>query len=115
MDDIYMLSDLMILAKVGDHLKAQRLRQNITQQSLAEAANVSLSVVKKVEKGEIHSFDSFLRILRTLGLLEVLLPLTEERRLSPNEYYELTQKSEVHQRKRASSTISHAGKEVSEW
>ena len=115
MEDVCMMSDAVILAKIGERLKALRLKQNITQMSLAEAANVSLSVVKNVEKGEIRSIDAFLRLLRTLGQLEVLLPLVEEQQLSPNEYYELMQKTEVRQRKRASGRINHAGKEDAGW
>ena len=42
MDNIYMLSDMAILARIGENLKSARLKQNITQQSLSEAANVSL-------------------------------------------------------------------------
>jgi len=71
--------------------------------------------VKKVEKGEIRSFDALLRLLRTLGQLEVLLPLVEEQQLSPSEYYELVNKTEAHQRKQASGKISNTGKENSEW
>lgn len=65
--------------------------------------------MKKVEKGEIRSFDVLLRLLRTLGQLEVLLPLVEEQQLSPSEYYELVNKAEAHQRKRASGKISNTG------
>ena len=78
MNDIYMLSDTMILEKIGDRLRQVRLKQNITQQSLADASGVSLSSVKKIEKGEIGSFDSLLRLFRTLGLLDTLQPLVEE-------------------------------------
>ena len=70
MEDIYILSDGMILSKIGERLKAVRLKQNITQQTLAEESGVSLSSVKKIEKGEIGSFDSLLRVFRTLGKLE---------------------------------------------
>lgn len=70
MDDIYALSDTQLSKRIGEKLKAIRLRRNITQQSLAEASSISLSSVKKVEIGEIGSFDTLLRILRTLGLLE---------------------------------------------
>lgn len=115
MEDVYMMSDAVILTKIGERLRAVRLKQNITQQSLADATNVSLSVIKNIEKGQICSFDAFLRLLRTLGQLEVLLPLVEEQQLSPNEYYELMQKAEAHQRKRASGKINHVGKETSEW
>lgn len=101
MKDVYVLADEEIQRKIGDRLKALRLKQNITQQSLAEESGVSLSSVKKIEKGEIGSFDTLLRVLRTLGKLDVLLPLVEEEQMSPNEYYELMQKVGAHQRKRA--------------
>lgn len=101
MEDIYVLSDAMILEKVGSRLKSWRLKQDITQQRLAEDAGVSLSTVKKLEKGEMGSFDAFLRVLRTLGRLDVLSPLVEDEQLSPNEYYKLAQKAGFHRRKRA--------------
>lgn len=110
-----MLSDAIILAKIGAHLKSLRLKQNITQQSLADSANISLSALKNVEKGEIRSFDVVLRLLRTLGQLEVLLPLVEEQQLTPNEYYELMHKAEKHQRKRARGKVKNSGKEESVW
>ena len=115
MEDIYMMSDAVTLAKIGQRLKAIRLKQNITQKALADASNVSLSVVKNIEKGEIRSFDAFLRLLRTLGQLEVLLPLVKEQQLSPNEYYELLQKKDAHRRKRATGKAIHAVKEGVGW
>ena len=92
MDDIYMLADAIILNRIGSHLKAVRLRQNITQQSLADAAGVSLSSLKKIEKGEIGSFDSL------------------------SEYYNLVQSNTAkHQRQRAVGRLNNTNKEESEW
>ena len=87
MDDIYTLSDTQLTKRIGEKLKAIRLRRNITQQSLAEASAISLSSVKKIENGEIGSFDTLLRVLRTLGMLESISALFEEEQLSPSEYY----------------------------
>lgn len=101
MENMYIMSDTVILKKIGERFRELRLKQNITQESLAEAASVSLSAVKKVEKGEIRSFDIFLRILRTLGSLDILQPLVEEQQMSPSEYYEQMNKLEAHKRKRA--------------
>ena len=95
MEDIYMLSDAMILTKIGERLKTLRLKQNI--------------------KGEIGSFDSLLRVLRTLGKLNVLLPLVEDEQLSPSEYYELVQKAGAHQRKRAAGKSAKNDKEELSW
>ena len=101
MDDIYTLSDTQLSKRIGEKLKAIRLKRNITQQSLAEAASISLSSVKKVENGEIGSFDTLLRILRTLGMLEFISQLFEEEQLSPSEYYEMVNKAKKQTRKRA--------------
>ena len=114
MDDVYMLTDGIIQCKIGEKLRSVRLKQNITQQALAEEAGVSLSSVKKIEKGEIGSFDSLLRVLRTLGKLDVLLPLVEDEQLSPSEYYEMVQKVGAHQRKRAVGK-SYKEKEEQLW
>jgi len=115
MDDIYMLTDTAILAKIGEKIKAIRLKQNITQQSLAESSNVSLSSLKKIEKGEIRSFDSLLRLLRTLGKLDALQQLVEEEQMSPNEYYSLVQSAKAKPRRRAAGKMNNKQEEESEW
>lgn len=114
MDDIYALSDLQIQQKIGEKLKATRLRQNITQDSLAESAAISRSSIQKTEAGEIGSFDTLLRILRTLSLLDELQHLCEEYQLSPNEYYEMIHSAKKRARKRAAGRI-HKVTEESAW
>lgn len=115
MEDIYMLSDPVIIKKIGNRMRQTRLKQNITQQSLTEATGVSLSSLKKIEKGEIGSFDSLLRVMRILGLLEVLQPLVDEDQPSPNEYYEMVHTAHVKTRKRAAKKLQPANKEESAW
>lgn len=115
MDNIYMLTDMAILARIGENLKSARLKQNITQQNLSETANVSLSTVKKIEKGEIRSFDALLRILRTLGKLDALQQLAEEEQLSPSEYYNMVNASKAHRRKRAAGRRHKTKQEGTEW
>ena len=114
MDDIYTLSDTQLSKRIGEKLKAIRLKRNITQQSLAEASSISLSSVKKVENGEFWSFDTLLRILRTLGMLESISQLFEEEHLSPSEYYEMVNKAKKQTRKRAVGKLK-VNKEESEW
>lgn len=95
-------------------LKSVRLRQNITQKSLAEEADISLSSVKKIENGEIGSFESLLRVMRVLGELDTIQSLITEERLSPSEYYELVNAGKKSSRKRAVGKIK-TEKEESEW
>lgn len=119
MEDIYMLSDVIIASRIGEQIKSRRLKQNITQANLAKMADISLSSLKKIEKGEIGSFDSFIRVLRTLGSLDVFLPLIEEEQISPSEYYKLVNSSQKNIRKRARGGEKQSDaklyKEESEW
>ena len=114
MDDIYSLSDTQVQRRIGEKLKSVRLRQNITQKSLAEEADISLSSVKKIENGEIGSFESLLRVMRVLGELDTIQSLITEERLSPSEYYELVNAGKKSSRKRAAGKLK-TQKEESEW
>lgn len=115
MIDVYALSDAQVLAKIGQNLRQERLRQNITQESLALSAGISLSSVKKIEKGEIGSFDSLVRVLRILGKLGDIAVLIQEEEMSPNEYFEFLNSLNNHRRKRASSGIKKNAEETSSW
>ncbi len=118
--NIYALSDYSIEKKIGERLKSARLRQNISQARLATEAQVSLTTIKKLEKGEIGTFDSFIRVVRTLGKLDILQPLVEDEKMSPNEYYEFVYSLNRKRRKRAAKTKSNNTSNnndnyVSEW
>ncbi|MDO4511443.1 MAG: helix-turn-helix transcriptional regulator [Bacteroidales bacterium] len=114
MDDIYVLTDSQIQSRIGGKIKTTRLKQNITQASLAHSAGISRSSLQKMEMGEIGSFDTFLRVLRTLGLLDQLASLCEEPQLSPSEYYEIQNSLKRQQRKRASGVINN-NEQQSTW
>ena len=117
-ENIYMLPDGEIRRRLGQKIRRLRLRQNLTQASLAEQAQVSLTTLKKIEKGDISYFDSLMRVLRVLGELDVFSPLINEEEMSPNEYFEFVEASKKKQRKRASGsnkTNSQPNKEKSEW
>ena len=113
-NDIYTRSNSQLTRLLGEKIKTVRLKRNVTQQSLADASSISLSSVKKVENGQIGSFDTLLRILRTLGMLESISALFEEEKLSPSEYYEMVNKAKKHTRKRAAGKLK-INKEESEW
>ena len=50
-ENIYMLTDGEIRRRLGQKIRQLRLRQNFTQVSLAEQAQVSLTTLKKSKKG----------------------------------------------------------------
>ena len=115
LDNIYILTDIELCNRIGVKMKTVRLKQNMSQDELADKSGVSISTIKRMEEGKVKTLESLIRILRTLGKLDIFIPLVEEEQLSPNEYYELTNKANKHKRKRASKGYKIENKEESEW
>ena len=111
LDNIYILTDTELCNRIAAKIKTVRLKQNMPQAELADKSGVSISTIKRMEDG----FESLIRVLRTLGKLDVFVPLVEEEQLSPNEYYELASKANKPERKRASKGYTKENKEESEW
>lgn len=73
-------TDEAILGELGARLSAARLSRDLTQAQLAHEAGVSKRTVERLEAGRSAHLTSFIRILRTLGLVErfdLLLPPKE--------------------------------------
>ena len=117
LDNIYILTDTELCNRIAAKIKTVRLKQNMSQAELANKSGVSISTIKRMEDGEVKNFESLIRVLRTLGKLDVFVPLVEEEQLSPNEYYELASKANKpkRKRKRASKGYTKENKEDSEW
>ena len=62
-------TDEAILAELGARLSSMRLTRNLTQAQLAKDAGVSKRTLERIEAGESAQLTSFIRILRSLGLL----------------------------------------------
>ncbi len=113
-----MLSDAEITARISARLKTLRLKQDISRQEMSTSSGVSVSSIARIEDGEIKSFESFLRILRTLGKIDLFLPLLQEEEISPNEYFELVHSAKKKERKRASKSNNSSNNNQStepEW
>lgn len=110
-----MLSDAEITNRISARLKELRLKQNISRQDLAVSSGVSISSIARMEDCEIKSFESLLRILRTLGKIDIFLPLVEEEEISPSEYFKMVQSAKPKQRKRATKSKNVNLQEESEW
>ena len=79
----YALSDRGLLQRVGHFLKQSRLRQNRTQQSVAEAAGINRTTLVQLEKGEGGTLLTFVQVLRALDLLEKLDVFEYKQEISP--------------------------------
>lgn len=107
-----MLSDAEITNRISAKIKELRLKQNISRQDMATTSGVSVSSIARMEDGEIKSFESFLRIIRSLGKMELFMPLLQEEEISPNEYYKMVQSAKTKQRKRASRSNNRHNRSI---
>jgi len=57
---------------IVDLVKVIRKNRKITQVELAKSIGVSITTIKKLEKGQNFTIDTLLKILKELDLLELL-------------------------------------------
>jgi transcriptional regulator with XRE-family HTH domain len=80
----YKLTDKTVLQELGGRLERVRLERNLTQAALAEQAGVSKRTLERLESGAVATqLSGFLRVCRTLGLLERFDALVPEPVPSP--------------------------------
>lgn len=111
--DLYAQTDNMLLNRIGEFVKRQRLSRNVSQQSLAVSSGVSISSLAAIERGENVSLKTLIPILRALDSLDVLSKFCEEPEISPIAYAK--QLGSQKHRKRASTNKSNKYKSESEW
>ena len=73
------------MERIGENLKARRLRENLSQQTLAARSGVSLNAVKNLESGRGASVHSLVSVCRTLGAVGWIDSLAPESEPSPLE------------------------------
>lgn len=57
-----------ILRTLGQRLRAQRLARDLSQQTLAQMAGLSLGAIRKLEQSGQSSLETLVRVIQTLGL-----------------------------------------------
>ena len=86
---------------LGSHLRALRIRRNLTQRALAERANVALGAVRNAESGRGATIRTLVRILKVLERTDWIEALAPQVSVSPLQV--LTSRSR-RPRQRASAT-----------
>lgn len=109
-NDWYALSDPAIIQEIGKQLKRMRLKNNLTQQELANRSGLFRSTISEIENGRVGSLLSLIQLLRGLNNLELLDGFVVQDELSPL----LVAEQQAKMRKRASSK-SNTNKPESEW
>lgn len=87
-----------ILRTLGQRLRAQRLAQDLSQQTLAQMAGLSLGAIRKLEQSGQSSLETLVRVIQTLGLSAELESLFVLKRQS---IAQMEQANAAQQRQRA--------------
>ncbi len=92
-----LLSDTDVLEEIGGRVSRRRIDFGLTQAELASQAGVGRATVERLEAGKSTQLTSFIRVLRVLGLIDVLLQVLPNPGLRPLDLVRLQKK----QRQRA--------------
>ena len=68
---------------LGSHLRALRIRRNLTQRALAERANVALGAVRNAESGRGATIRTLVRILKVVERTDWIEALAPQVSVSP--------------------------------
>ncbi len=80
--DLYSMTDKGIGMEIGRRIRALRLRRNLTQQQVADAAALSLNAIKSIESGKGRLL-TLIAVLRELGALDAFENFIPESHISP--------------------------------
>jgi transcriptional regulator with XRE-family HTH domain len=83
--DLQIATSAQISEALGSSLEALRLSRNLTQKAVAKDAGISLSTLKRLEKGHSTSLDSFIRVLIALRLQAYLATMLPDPTIRPVE------------------------------
>ena len=77
----YSSSDRFLSKTIGNFIRHNRTEQQLTQEELADKANISRSTLSLLERGETVTVATLLQVLRVLNLLHVKAEQEERQRV----------------------------------
>lgn len=81
MKDAFSVEELALA--IGENIRSLRLQKNLTQQTLAGQAGVSLSALRHLESGQGANLSTLIRVVRTLDRQEWLQALAPQVTINP--------------------------------
>ena len=102
-------TDQEVLQEMGRRIRAHRLTLNLTAETVAERAGLSVTTVLNAEKGKNPTMETVVRLLRVLGRLDTLDGFLASPTLSP---MDLLRRGTRKKRRRASGGHGRMGKDT---
>ncbi len=107
-------SDKNSLEEIGRRLARIRLNQNLTQEEICHAADISRRTLSRLENGNNVDVISFLGVLKALGLISHFIDLVPLEDVSPIQLVDTQDKSRQRASRNTKATSKRA-KAVKEW
>ncbi|WP_338359636.1 helix-turn-helix transcriptional regulator [Yeosuana marina] len=107
----YASSDKVLNETIGRFIKHHRTEQQLTQQEVADKANLSRSTLSLLERGETVTVTTLLQVLRVLNLLHIMDVFTVNKTISPI----ALAKAEQSERQRVRHKNNSNSKKESAW
>ena len=101
MDNTITVTNQAWLAQIGNFVKEMRMKQNKTQQYIADACGINRTTYTQIENGKGSSMLHFVQVLRALDALYLLKNFEVQTQISPIALAKMQQKK----RQRASKSI----------
>ena len=105
------LSDMALQAMIGQFIQQSRIRQNKSQQLVADAAGINRSTLSQIENGRGGTLLSLIQILRVLDQISFLKVFQVEEKESPL----YLAKMEMKKRKRSRKTNDPKSYPLPDW
>lgn len=83
------VNDTVQLEEIGTRLTQARIRMALTQAELAKEAGIGKRTVERLEAGQSVQLNSFIRVLRVLGLLDIFTTLLPDPKPTPMQLLKL--------------------------
>jgi len=104
-------SDVALQAMIGQFIQQSRIRQNKSQQQVADAAGINRSTLSQIENGRGGTLLSLIQILRVLDQISFLKVFQVEEKESPL----YLAKMEMKKRKRSRKTNDPKSYPLPDW
>jgi len=105
------LSDNALQSMIGQFIQQSRLRQNKSQQEVADAAGINRSTLSQIENGRGGTLLTLIQILRVLNQVSFLKVFQVEEKASPL----YLAKMEMKKRKRSRKTNDPKSYPLPDW
>ena len=72
MASYYLIDDYEILQDIARKIKKKRISLNYSQAYIAKKTGLSMHTISNVETGKAYTMDSFIKVMRILGMIDNL-------------------------------------------